>query len=59
MLTTENLRSVWAGVPTSWGADGRLDEEAFGENVLRLYASGVPGVFTTVTSGESLYAGRR
>ena len=52
MLTKENLRGVWAGVPTSWGADGRFDAEAFGENVRRLCSAGVHGVLTTSTSGE-------
>lgn len=52
MLTRENLRGVWTGVPTPWDEHGRFDEEAFAENVQRVCASGVHGVYTTGTTGE-------
>lgn len=52
MLTKENLRGVWAGVPTSWDESGRFDEDSFAENVSRLCAAGVQGVYTTGTAGE-------
>lgn len=52
MLTSENLRGIWAGVPTPWDDEGRLDVETLSENVDRLCGVGVHGVYTTGTSGE-------
>jgi dihydrodipicolinate synthase/N-acetylneuraminate lyase len=52
MLTKENLRGIWPCIPVSWDAKGSFDEETFGENVARLCASGVHGVYTTGTTSE-------
>jgi dihydrodipicolinate synthase/N-acetylneuraminate lyase len=52
MLTRENLNGVWAGVPTPWTSTGDFDDEAFADNVARLCAAGVHGVYTTGTTGE-------
>jgi dihydrodipicolinate synthase/N-acetylneuraminate lyase len=40
------------GVTTPWDEAGRFDEAAFAENVSRLCASGVHGIYTTGTTGE-------
>lgn len=52
MLTKQNLRGIWAGIPTPWDTKGRLDIETLGENVARMCAAGVHGVYTTGTTGE-------
>jgi len=52
MLTKENLKGVWAGVPTSWDEEGEFDEITFRENISRLRDAGVDGIYTTGGSGE-------
>jgi 4-hydroxy-tetrahydrodipicolinate synthase len=51
-LTRENLRGVWAAIATPFDERDRLDEESFRENVRRLAAAGVDGIYTTDSDGE-------
>src|ERR1035437_653947 len=51
-LTRENLHGVWAAVATPFDADLRFDEGVFRENIRRLHAAGVHGVYTTDSDGE-------
>lgn len=51
-LTRENLRGVWAAIATPWDEQDRFDEGVFRENIRRLHAAGVDGVYTTDSDGE-------
>ncbi|MBA3274524.1 MAG: dihydrodipicolinate synthase family protein [Chloroflexia bacterium] len=51
-LTRENLRGVWAAIHTPFDDEDRFDEETFRENLRRLAAAGVHGVYTTDSDGE-------
>jgi 4-hydroxy-tetrahydrodipicolinate synthase len=51
-LTAETLKGVWAGVTLSWNEDNSLDEASFRENLKRLCASKVHGIYTTGSTGE-------
>jgi 4-hydroxy-tetrahydrodipicolinate synthase len=51
-LTRENLHGVWAAIPTPFDERDRFDEESFRENVRRLAAAGVDGIYTTDSDGE-------
>jgi 4-hydroxy-tetrahydrodipicolinate synthase len=51
-LTAETLKGVWAGVTLSWNEDLSLDETSFRENLRRLCASKVDGIYTTGSTGE-------
>jgi dihydrodipicolinate synthase/N-acetylneuraminate lyase len=51
-MTAETLKGVWAGVTLSWDEDYSLDEASFRENLSRLCASKVHGVYTTGSTGE-------
>ena len=52
-LTRENLHGVWAGAfATPFDADDRFDEAISGENIRRLHAAGVHGIYTTDSDGE-------
>jgi len=52
MLTREQLRGIWVGVPTEWDADGNFAEGIFREEVAMLIDVGVHGIYTTGTTGE-------
>lgn len=51
-LTRENLRGVWAAIATPFDAHDRFDEGVFRENIRRLAAAGVHGIYTTDSDGE-------
>jgi dihydrodipicolinate synthase/N-acetylneuraminate lyase len=51
-LTRENLHGVWAAITTPFDERERFDEEVFRENVRRLHAAGVHGIYTTDSDGE-------
>ena len=51
-LTRENLHGVWAAIATPFDEHGRFDEEVFRENIRRLSAAGVHGIYTTDSDGE-------
>ena len=52
MLTREQLRGIWVGIPTEWDAEGRFDERVFRDEVAMLIDAGVHGIYTTGTTGE-------
>ncbi len=51
-LTRENLHGVWAAIATPFDEDDRFDEARFRENLRRLHAAGVHGIYTTDSDGE-------
>jgi 4-hydroxy-tetrahydrodipicolinate synthase len=51
-LTRENLHGVWAAIATPFDEQDRFDERIFRENLRRLVAAGVHGVYTTDSDGE-------
>ncbi|MFH1845546.1 MAG: dihydrodipicolinate synthase family protein [bacterium] len=52
MLTRDTFTGPWAGLPVSWTADDRFDEDAYRSDVARCCAAGVPGIYTAGTTGE-------
>src|SRR5713226_784388 len=51
-LTRDNLHGVWAAVATPFDEQNRFDEGIFRENIRRLHAAGVHGIYTTDSDGE-------
>jgi len=51
-LTRDNLHGVWAAIATPWDESGRFDKAEFRENIRRLAAAGVHGIYTTDSDGE-------
>jgi dihydrodipicolinate synthase/N-acetylneuraminate lyase len=46
------LEGIWAALVTPFDVDDRIDEKAFRENIGRLHAAGVHGVYTSDADGE-------
>jgi 4-hydroxy-tetrahydrodipicolinate synthase len=51
-LTRDNLHGVWAAIATPFDENDRFDEGIFRENMRRLHAAGVHGIYTTDSDGE-------
>lgn len=51
-LTRENLHGIWAAIATPFDTDGQFAEDVFRENLRRLHAAGVHGIYTTDSDGE-------
>jgi 4-hydroxy-tetrahydrodipicolinate synthase len=51
-LTRENLHGVWVAIATPFDEDNRFDPDTFRENLRRLHAAGVHGIYTTDSDGE-------
>lgn len=51
-LTRANLHGVWAAIATPFDDQDRFDEETLRENMRRLHAAGVHGIYTTDSDGE-------
>ncbi len=51
-LTRQNLHGVWAAIATPFDANDQFDEGVFRENLRRLHAAGVHGVYITDSDGE-------
>ena len=51
-LTPRLLRGIWAGVTLSWNEDYSFDEASYRENLRRLCAAKVHGIYTTGSTGE-------
>lgn len=51
-LTRGNLHGVWAAIATPFDEDDRFDEGVLRENMRRLHAAGVHGIYTTDSDGE-------
>src|SRR5947209_18730197 len=51
-LTRDNLHGIWAAIATPFDAQDRFDEDVFRENMRRLHAAGVHGIYTTDSDGE-------
>src|SRR5512138_561378 len=51
-LTRDNLRGIWAAIATPFDEHARFDESVFRENIRRLAAAGVHGIYTTDADGE-------
>lgn len=52
MLTRQQFKGPWAGLPVAWKDDGTFDEGTYRGDVARCCAAGVPGVYTGGTTGE-------
>lgn len=51
-LTAASLHGVWAAIATPFNDRGLLDEDVLRENMRRLAAAGVHGIYTTDADGE-------
>src|SRR5216684_6349113 len=51
-LTRQNLHGIWVAIATPFDEDYCLDEAAFRENIRRLHAAGIHGIYTTDSDGE-------
>jgi 4-hydroxy-tetrahydrodipicolinate synthase len=51
-LTRENLHGVWAAIATPFDEHDRFDAGMLRENMRRLHAAGVHGIYTTDSDGE-------
>lgn len=51
-LTRENLQGVWVAIAMPFDDQDRFDEAVFRENIRRLHAAGVHGIYTTDSDGE-------
>ncbi|MBA3414206.1 MAG: dihydrodipicolinate synthase family protein [Chloroflexia bacterium] len=51
-LTRENLGGVWAAIATPFDEHDRFAEGVLRENMRRLHAAGVHGIYTTDSDGE-------
>src|SRR5213082_2825825 len=51
-LTRDNLHGVWAAIATPFDDQDRFDADIFRENIRRLHAAGVHGIYTTDSDGE-------
>ncbi len=51
-LTAATLKGIWGAITLSWNEDFSLDEPSFRENLRRLSAANVHGIYTTGSSGE-------
>ena len=52
MLTRETLVGPWAGLPVAWTDRDEFDEQTYRADVARCCDAGVPGVYTSGTTGE-------
>ena len=52
MLTRDDLKGPWAGMPVAWDGNLEFDEEAYRTDLERACKAGVPGVYTAGTTGE-------
>jgi 4-hydroxy-tetrahydrodipicolinate synthase len=52
VLTRENFRGPWAGLPVAWAENGAFDEDTYRLGVRRCAQAGIPGVYTGGTTGE-------
>lgn len=51
-LTRSNLHGVWAAIATPFDDHDRFDTDTLRENMRRLHAAGVHGIYTTDSDGE-------
>ncbi len=51
-LTRDNLHGVWAAIATPFDDQDRFDADVLRENMRRLTAAGVHGIYTTDSDGE-------
>ncbi len=51
-LTRQNLHGIWVAIATPFDDHYCLDEAAFRENIRRLHAAGIHGIYTTDSDGE-------
>ena len=52
MLTRDDLKGPWAGLPVAWDENLGFDEKAYRTDLERACKTGVPGVYTAGTTGE-------
>lgn len=52
MLNKENCRGVWAGIQLPWNEDYSFNDKRFAYNCEKICEAGVPGIYSTGSSGE-------
>ena len=51
-LTAGSLHGIWAGVTLAWNKQYRFDEGIYAQNIERIIAAQVHGIYTTGSTGE-------
>ena len=51
-LTADQVRGIWAGITMTWDQDYKFDETTYAQNIERMIAAKVSGVYTTGSTGE-------
>ncbi|MCM8759560.1 MAG: dihydrodipicolinate synthase family protein [Candidatus Omnitrophica bacterium] len=52
MLTKENFKGIWAGVPIAWNEDETFDEKTYRKDIENCCMAGISGIYTGGTTGE-------
>lgn len=52
VLDANNVKGLWAALPTPWTTGGKLDEGTLQRNCEKLAEAGVDGIYTTDSDGE-------
>ena len=52
MLSSENFKGPWAGLPVAWTGEDAFDEQVYRRDVANCCQAGIPGVYTGGTTGE-------
>ena len=51
-LTADQVHGIWGGVTMTWDDDYRFETATYAENIERMIAVGVHGIYTTGSTGE-------
>ena len=52
MLTRDNFKGPWAGLPVAWTDTDQFDEQTYRDDVVRCCQAKMPGIYTGGTTGE-------
>ncbi|HQL65484.1 MAG: Trans-O-hydroxybenzylidenepyruvate hydratase-aldolase [candidate division TA06 bacterium ADurb.Bin131] len=52
MLTRENFKGIWAGIPVAWNDDETFDEKTYRQDIESCCIAKIPGIYTGGTTGE-------
>lgn len=52
MLNKENCRGIWCGIDIPWNKDYSFNDKRFAYDCAKMCEAGVPGIYTTGSSGE-------
>ena len=51
-LTADQVRGIWAGITMTWNQQYKFDEQTYAQNIERMIAAQVSGIYTTGSTGE-------